>query len=97
MIPITIALVVGIAAGVIIAIVGKFNMSGNWSNKEFDGTMFIAIILLAFCGSVLGTYLNPEFAQLTTTEKLFDIFENVFMIIVGYLFKKAVDAAGDGK
>ena len=43
------------------------------------------------------TFIKEAFANLETTKKIFDIFENVFMIIVGYLFKKAVDAAGDRK
>lgn len=65
----------------------------NWTNKEFDGTMFIGMMLVAFIMSVIFTFIKPEFADLTTTEKIFEIFENLFMIIVGYLFKKAVDAA----
>ena len=94
-----------ILAGIIGAIVGggivifaKFQVSAGWSNKEFDGTMFIAVILFAFCATMLGTYVKESFAKLETTKMALDIFENLFMIIVGYLFKKAVDAVmSDGK
>ena len=69
---------------------------GQLTNKEFDGTMFIAALLFCFAATVLFTFLKPEFAALSTTEKAFEIFENLFMIIVGYLFKKAVDSASNG-
>ena len=93
---IVIAGIVGIGIGVAIAIIGKMQVSGKWSNTEFDGTMFIFIISIAFCFTLLGTYLKEEFAKLETTKVALDLFENLFMIIVGYLFKKAVGNNGGG-
>ena len=86
------AAVVGAALGACVVIMLKLNFSAGWSNKEFDGTMFIGLILLSFMGTMLGTYFKESFAKLETTKMALDIFENLFMIIVGYLFKKAVDA-----
>ena len=86
----------GVAVGGIIVIFAKLQLSTNWSNKEFDGTMFIGSMLLAYMGTLLGTYLKPSFAALETTKMAFDTFENLFMIIVGYLFKKAVDMVQTG-
>ena len=96
MLVIIIAGIVGIALGITLAIIGKLQLSANWSNKEFDGTMFIFIIAMAFCGTMLGTYLKESFATLETTKLALDMFENLFMIITGYLFKKAVDSAASG-
>ena len=88
---------VGAALGAGIVIILKLNFSAGWSNKEFDGTMFIGLILLSFMGTMLGTYFKESFAKLETTKMALDIFENLFMIIVGYLFKKAVDSvSGNG-
>lgn len=85
--------VVSAALGGGLVMLIKMQASTQWSNKEFDGTMFIGIILIAFCGTLLGTYLKESFALLETTKTALDLFENLFMIIVGYLFKKAVDVA----
>ena len=68
----------------------------GWSNKEFDGTMFIGVMLLCFLLSIIFTYINPEFAKLTTTQKVFEIIEKLFFIIVGYLFRKASESNGNG-
>ena len=89
------AAIVGIGIGITIAIIGKMQVSGKWSNTEFDGTMFIFIISIAFCFTLLGTFLKKEFAALETTKTALDLFENLFMIIVGYLFKKAVNGNGN--
>lgn len=86
----------GAMLGGAIVIFSKLQFSAGWSNKEFDGTMFIAVILIAFCGTMVGTYVKESFAKLETTKMALDIFENIFMIIVGYLFKKAVDAERNG-
>ena len=83
----------GVAVGVSIVLIAKLNVNAGWSNKEFDGTMFIALICLAFIGTMAGTYFKESFAQLETTKAAIDLFENLFMIITGYLFKKAVDNA----
>ena len=72
-------------------------MFKNWSNKEFDGTMFIAFILIAFVMSIVFTFINPAFAELSTTLKVFEIIKDILLIIVGYLFKKAVDGAASNK
>lgn len=93
---IILAAIVGAAIGAVLVIVAKLNFSTGWSNKEFDGTMFIGMMLLAYIGTLFGTYLNPAFAALETTKMAFDTFENLFMIIVGYLFKKAVDTVASG-
>lgn len=84
--------IIGIAIGAAIVIISKLNFNANWSNREFDGTMFIGLICLAFIGTMLGTYLKEPFAALDTTKEAMGLFENLFMIITGYLFKKAVDA-----
>jgi len=97
MIGLILTAIVGVAIGASIVIIAKLNFNANWSNREFDGTMFIALICLAFIGTMLGTYLKDSFAQLETTKEALGLFENLFMIITGYLFKKAVDAAsGNG-
>ena len=94
-------LIIGIAVGAAIVVIIKLNFNAGWSNKEFDGTMFIGLICLAFIGTLCGTYFKEPFAKLETTKAAIDLFENLFMIITGYLFKKAVDAAsgndGSGK
>ena len=87
---------VGVIIGVVATIISKLQLSANWSNKEFDGTMFIFVILMAFCGTMLGTYLKESFAGLESTKAALDLFENLFMIVVGYLFKKAADAVVGG-
>ena len=86
------AAIVGAAIGAIIVVILKLNFNAGWSNKEFDGTMFIGLILFSFMGTMAGTYVKESFAKLETTKMALDIFENLFMIIVGYLFKKAVDS-----
>ena len=97
MLPILLAGIVGIGIGAVVVVISKFQLSANWSNKEFDGTMFIFVISLAFCGTMLGTYLKESFAALETTKVALDLFENLFMIITGYLFKKAADSASAGR
>lgn len=96
MLPILVAGIAGIGVGAAVVVIGKFQLSSNWSNREFDGTMFIFIISIAFCGTMVGTYLKEEFATLETTKAALDLFENLFMIITGYLFKKAADASLGG-
>ena len=86
---------IGLLVGAAIVILAKVGQ--NWSNTELDGTMFIAIILIAFCATILGTYLKDSFAMLETTKMALDIFENIFMIIAGYLFKKANDIVKGAK
>ena len=84
----------GILTGVALVLLFKLQVSTGWSNKQFDGTMFIAIVGIAFSFTLVGTFVKESFAKLETTKQILDIFENLFMIIVGYLFKQAVDATG---
>ena len=101
MIHLILAVIIGVGVGATIVILAKLQFSAGWSNREFDGTMFIGSMLLAWTLTLLGTFLKPSFAALETTKMAFDTFENLFMIIVGYLFKKAVDTVqnsiGSGK
>ena len=94
---IILTLIIGFAIGAVAATVRKYEIATGWTNKELDGTMFIAGMILAFFASIIFTFIKPEFAELATTEKFLEILENLFMIIVGYLFKKATDSVqGNG-
>ena len=88
--------IIGVALGAGIVIIAKLNLNAGWTNKEFDGTLFISVILFAFVLTMIGTYIKESFASLETTQSALDIYENLFMIIVGYLFKKAADATSNG-
>ena len=67
------------------------SQTSNWSNKELDGTVFISAILTAFLMMIVMTYTKPEFADAPTSVKIMEIIKDVFLIIVGYLFKKSAD------
>jgi len=89
---ILIAVAVGIILGFLLTKFFKGQYSMNWSNKELDGTIFIIVICVAFLSMVYLTYRSPDFAELSSTEKILEIIKDISLIIVGYLFKKAGDS-----
>lgn len=67
------------------------------NNKEFDGTMFIGTICIAFITMLILTYRSSEFATAPTTLKVIEIIKDIFLIIAGFLFKRAADAYEEQK
>ena len=64
----------------------------NWTNKEWDGTIFMLLILVAFIATIVMTYRNPDFAQLPTTDKVLDIIKTMLTFAAGFIFKNAINA-----
>lgn len=69
----------------------------KWTNKEWDGTMFIGTICVAFIIMLVFTYRSAEFATAPTTLKVIEIIKDIFLIIAGFLFKRAADAYEEQK
>ena len=82
----------GMLIGGLIVWFVKMQASAGWSNMEFDGTIFLIGLVASFLLTIVLTYLNPEFAALSTTEKIIDIIDRMFVFMAGFLFKKGVDA-----
>ena len=91
-----IAIVLGIGGGTVIgylvASVRKNSDENNWTNKEFDGTVFVFTVAIAFLVMIILTYLKPEFAREPTSIKILEIIKDLSLIIAGALFKRAADA-----
>lgn len=68
----------------------------RWSNKEWDGSIFLAGMVAAFILMIVLTYRNQDFAALETSQKILEIIKDMFIFMAGYLFKKAVDTLGGG-
>ena len=65
-------------------------------NREFDGTLFTFGILVAFLSVIFLTYLNPEYAELTTTGQVIEVVKMMFNFMAGYLFRKVSESPGNG-
>lgn len=64
----------------------------NWTNKEWDGTIFMIGMIIAFLGTIYLTYKNPSFAAQPTTENVLDIIKTMLTFAAGFIFKSALDA-----
>ena len=82
----------GAAIGYLVASVRKNSNDSNWTNKEFDGTVFVFTVAIAFLVMIILTYLKPEFAREPTSLKILEIIKDLSLIIAGALFKRAADA-----
>ena len=62
------------------------------SNKEFDGTVFLAVMLVSFYTVIWMVYLKPEFATSQGGTIILEIIKAMFLVMVGYLFRKGQEA-----
>ena len=61
-------------------------------NKEFDGTVFLAVMLISFYTVIWMVYLKPEFATSEGGTIILEIIKAMFLVMVGYLFRKGQEA-----
>ena len=66
----------------------------KWSNKEWDGTIFIISMVIAFLSIIILTYKSKEFAALESTKLILEIVKGMFFFMAGYLFKRASENGG---
>lgn len=59
------------------------------NNKEFDGTLFIGVMLLAFLTMIVLSFINKDFAASEMSKNIMEIINAMFLVIIGYLFRKS--------
>ena len=91
-----ISIVVGVTIGRLIKRSGDSPLH-NWSNKEFDGTVFICVILVAFIMQIIFGYIDQEYAKSQASLDINEIIKSMFLVIVGYLFRKSQEKLDDKK
>ena len=69
----------------------------GWSNREFDGTLLIIVISIAYLGVSIGTYFKPEFAKLDTTTQILQIAKDLLIFMAGYTFKNATGIVSEAR
>lgn len=68
-------------------------MKKKWTNREIDGTIFMVGIVAYLFMITIFSYMNPDFAELTITEKSFELAKYLLIFIAGFTYKAATDAA----
>ena len=87
----------GISGFLLSKMFGSQGQGAGWSNREFDGTLLIIVISIAYLGVSIGTYFKPEFAKLDTTTQILQIAKDLLIFMAGYTFKNATGIVSEAR
>ena len=57
------------------------------SNKDLDSTILLVGILASFILFMIFSYMNPEFRKAESSAEIAELFENSFLLMLGFFFK----------